>query len=298
MVSSVDFTCTEAANSPVKSRVLALMASRVRFNLVAPRRSKYRQSAVTINGSVRWGMSLEDRIFNATQQTGSTTMPISEIKTILHQLLLLFDTLHERGVVHGRLSAAELILIGRKRAQRVVVSNPNFAHTPAPPKRNQFGDDLDERNIASVSPNEETMSPQLICCNPATSADDIFAIGCFAATMLTGVAPFTGTSASHRLFLIQFHLGNIPALPAVKTPLFARIPPPQHALGGGKGTLPVLATHNNKQQFSNQRNDTELRDTAYFLDGLLHPSATHRFTAKQALECPFFKRGGGQSGEK
>jgi len=253
------------------------------------------QHAVELHGEVRWGTTLSARIQNMTQTETITTMPLIEIKTILHQLLLRFQELHASGLIHGRLDPDDLILLGRKRSRRVVISNPGFIHTPTNSNRNQFGEDQDEFNTICVSPKEDTMSPQLLCCNPATAADDIFAIGCLAATMLTGVAPFSGTSATHRLFLIQFHLGNIPPLPAVKTPLFARTPPPQHTLGGGKGTFPVLKTHNNNRHFSEKRTDTELHDMAYLLDGLMLPSATHRFTAKQALACPFFKRGGGHN---
>jgi serine/threonine protein kinase len=138
------------------------------------------------------GQSLLQRI----EASAYTGLPLSEVRTILFQLLQTLAHLHSLNIVHldGK---PENILVENDRSDRVrlidfggscVVGDPAFTYVQTRYYR----------------------SPEVVLGMPIGTPADIWSLGCVAAELLLGLPIMPGTSEPHLLALMRERLGQFP----------------------------------------------------------------------------------------
>lgn len=112
---------------------------------------------------------------------------IAEIRWLMHDLLCALDYAHRHGVVHGDIKPANLLLAsdGKLRVTDFGSAHVNGRATP----RSQ-----------SLTGTPSYMAPERCLGITADSRADIFSAGVILYQLLTGNKPFTGSSATMRMY--------------------------------------------------------------------------------------------------
>jgi serine/threonine protein kinase len=134
------------------------------------------------------------------------TLPIPRALTILIQLAGAIDHAHSRGVIHRDLKPANLIL-GEVRGQRDVLKVLDFgvAKIIAP----DYAESIATTGQGEVFGTPAYMAPEQIGANGHDPRIDLYAFGCIAFELVTGLPPYTGRT----LQVLNAHLtAQVPRL--------------------------------------------------------------------------------------
>jgi serine/threonine protein kinase len=234
-----------------------------------------------VDGAVYNGVTLEQRMDAAYIKYVGGVISALEMRRILGQLLRHLQVLHAAGKVHGHLTFSDIVIFDTyAKKGTVAILNHGFVH--------DVGSHLPNEAFFPAT-REDARSPELLNGNVPTPADDIFAVGCIAAMLLTGKTLFTDAIASRRLQLMQYHFGSKTDPIPRRLPLFARDLTTLSRSGDARGYLPILCFQNMHRPCHSQKTDLELRDAAAFLNSLLAFDGTQRSTATAALQSHFIQ---------
>lgn len=130
-------------------------------------------------------------------------LPMTEVARIVAQVAGALDALHESGIIHRDVKPSNILL---DRAQRAMLTDFGLAKGAASTVLTAPG-----RPVGTIA----YQAPELLSGGPASSATDVYALGCVAYEAVTGASPFSGRGM---LELAMAHLVDDPSPPSVARP--------------------------------------------------------------------------------
>jgi serine/threonine-protein kinase len=115
------------------------------------------------------------------------TWTLARIRGVVDSLLDALDATHARGVVHGDVSSANILIERDSRRDRVMLIDFGLARLIDRTGANDLNEEL-------LSGTPEFLAPEVIGGDPPTEASDLYGAGVVLYELLTGTTPFFGGS--------------------------------------------------------------------------------------------------------
>lgn len=136
--------------------------------------------------------------------TATGPMPIDRVEQLTRQILRAVGSLHERSVIHGDLSAENIMLCAHESGERVRLLDLGAAHVNG----------LGAIECDEVCGTPGYVAPELVDGGAVSPATDVYAIGVLLFEMLTGRPPFTGIDMLDVMY--QQTRGRLPRPSAIR----------------------------------------------------------------------------------
>ena len=136
---------------------------------------------------------------------------VSQLKSLLSALLDALQTLHERGIAHGDLHLANILLYRNvEGGHGVLLMDPGTDRLRAP-----IVHGLEGLQVASATSPLATVSPEQLLGAPADPRSDVYSFGALLYEAVTGQPPFPGTDS---VDVARAHLSQSPLAPSQAAP--------------------------------------------------------------------------------
>ncbi|XP_035508669.1 homeodomain-interacting protein kinase 1-like [Morone saxatilis] len=210
-------------------------------------------------------ISIEDYIF----KNRNVPLLLSDIRTIIQQVVTAFEALKSVGVIHTDVKPDNIMLVDHKRPFRVKLIDFGLA---IPTSETKLGMTLQTVLFRS---------PEIILGLPFSEAIDMWSLGCVMLPMMCGYILFCGNTEYEILRHIVHLLGQ----------------PPDHLLDNRTKTkLYFQRTKSNSWrlkiclEWDNEAEDVEREQCVELLKAMLKMDAAERITPSEVLAHPFFAK--------